>query len=95
MHHDADGIFDIVVLKNIKKLVRDCRVDSFRFPRANMPDYKDWPDYQVRLLRNNGDIEWRGKLHEIPYSKKLNKPIDQVSVITLDECLIAHLERSK
>jgi glycosyltransferase involved in cell wall biosynthesis len=89
---DVDEIFDESFLKNMKSIVSDAIVDSFRFPRVNSSTGA-WPDYQVRLLRNNAGIEWRRPLHEIPYRKRENVPVDQVSVKTLDDYPIIHLPR--
>ncbi len=44
----------------------------------NLPDGKDYPDFQVRLFKNSRDIEWRGTVHEVPYLKTENVPLDEV-----------------
>ena len=93
LHVDADEKFDESFLQKIREIIENSSVISFRFPRINLPDAKDYPDYQVRLLKNDEDIVWRREVHEIPYSKKHNKPIDQVSCETLDSYPIIHLPR--
>jgi len=72
----------------------------FRFARCNLPDGKDFPDYQVRLIRNSRDIEWRGDVHEVPYFKPQGIPLDHIdsgmkglAVITVDAFPIIHLPR--
>lgn len=92
LHIDVDEIFNVTFLGRIKDIILKHRVDSFRFPRINLPDRKNYPDYQVRLLKKD-KVVWKRKLHEIPYSVNEDKPIDQVSVVTLGEYPIIHLKR--
>lgn len=106
LHVDADEIFDPAFLKAIREIVEEAErehIVCFRFPRCNLPDGKDYPDYQVRLFRNSRDIHWRGETHEIPYLVNENLPLDQVDrdergrlgVATMDKCPIVHLSRRK
>jgi len=88
LHCDADETFNEDFLKNMKQIISKTAVESFRFPRIN-PEKRDWPDYQVRLFRK-ANIQWRKTYAEIPYYRPLNKPIDQVNVLTLDEYPIIH-----
>lgn len=53
---------------------------------------KYYPDYQIRLL-DRDVCEWRRKIHEIPFHKKLNEPIDVVAIRTLDNFPMIHLRR--
>jgi len=78
---DADERFDNGFLRNIKENLEDAEERHqacFRFPRINLPDGKNWPDYQVRLIRNSRDIEWSGKVHEVPYYKPEDIPLDEL-----------------
>ncbi|MCW4048546.1 MAG: glycosyltransferase [Candidatus Bathyarchaeota archaeon] len=102
---DADERFDNGFLRNIKRNLEFAEENQqvcFRFPRVNLPDGKDWPDFQVRLIRNSRDIEWRGRVHEVPYFKPENIPLDELDkdererklgVCTADGCSILHLPR--
>ena len=103
---DADERFDKGFLRNIKENLEFAeKYDQvcFRFPRINLPDGKNWPDYQVRLIRNSRDIEWRGKVHEVPYYKPEDIPLDELDqeergervlgVSTVDRYPILHLPR--
>lgn len=103
---DADERFDNGFLRNIKENLEFAeKYDQvcFRFPRINLPDGKNWPDYQVRLIRNSRDIEWRGKVHEVPYYKPEDIPLDELDqeergervlgVSTVDRYPILHLPR--
>ena len=92
---DADERWDDRFLMDIGGVIVNHDTLSFRFPRLNLPDLKDFPDYQVRLLKNNGEMEWRGDPHDIVYHKGENKPVDQVSVTTLLQYPIIHLPRRK
>jgi len=95
LHADADEIFDQEFLKNLKSILSlaDPIIDAYRFPRINEPDRKDWPDYQVRLLRRGRTI-WMGDLHEVPNHPEKYKPIDQVgAIITLEKYPIIHATR--
>jgi len=104
---DADERFDAGFLKNIKVHIKvtenaDTPAVCFRFARVNLPDGKNYPDYQVRLFRNSHDIEWIGETHEVPYLKTLNIPLDQadygirdqrLGVVTVNKYPILHLPR--
>lgn len=102
---DADEKFDLGLLRAIKehlKYAEENGAACWRFPRCNLPDGKGWPDYQVRLIKNSRDIEWRGKTHEVPYLKTEGMPLDQLDneerrrrlfVITADRFPIVHLPR--
>lgn len=92
---DVDEEWNQEFLANMRGIIAKHDVLSFRFPRINLPDEKDFPDFQVRLFKNNGSIEWRGDLHEVPYLKWADKPLGDVSVATLAEYPIVHLERRK
>lgn len=90
---DADEQWDTAFLRTIKDVANSHDVLAYRFPRKNMPTLENFPDYQVRLLRNNGSIEWRGSPHDVPWHKEENKPVDQISVATLLEYPMIHLPR--
>ena len=104
---DADERFDLALLRNVKEHLKHAEeIDAacWRFPRINLPGGKDWPDYQVRLVKNSRDVEWRGRVHEVPYLKTENVPLDQLdregrtkklSVITADRYPVLHLPRRK
>lgn len=89
---DADERWNETFLKDIKNIVSNHDILGFRFPRENLPTLKDYPDYQVRLLKNDGSLEWRRELHEVVYHKEKNKPIDQINIISLEYPII-HLPR--
>jgi len=108
---DADERFDVGFLRKMKKVIETAeKTDQpplicARFSRVNLPDGKDWPDYQVRLTKNTDDIEWRGDVHEIPYLKSEGIPLDQTNdpkrgdrqftVLIGDGYPIIHLPRRK
>jgi len=78
---DADERFDGGFLREIKENLEDAENHKqvcFRFPRINLPDGKDWPDFQIRLMRNSRDIEWRGDVHEVAYLIPEDAPLDQL-----------------
>lgn len=73
---DADERFDSYFLKNIKSIIQEndpCI--SFAFRRVNLPGGFNYPDLQVRLVKNIPDVEWRGEVHDQLYSKSQNKPL--------------------
>jgi len=102
---DADERFDKGFIRNIKVNIESAeKVNQvcFRFPRVNLPDGKDWPDYQIRLIMNSRDIEWRGNVHEVPYFKPEDIPLDELDkderkrkwgLSTAYICPILHLPR--
>jgi len=99
---DADELWDVGFLESMKTLLKANKNAVFRFPRCNLPDGKNYPDYQVRLFRNSRDIEWRRDVHEIPYYVPDDIPLDQLDredrraglpVVTMDDFPIIHLPR--
>ena len=104
---DADERFDKGFLENMKVQIEEAEkghIVCFRFPRINLPDGRDYPDYQVRLFRNSRDILWKGDVHEVPYLVKENVRLDQIDsaerrrrlgVATMDWFPILHLPRRK
>lgn len=68
LHIDADELFDSFFLKNIKMVIKNAESAlSFAFKRINMPNSENYPDYQVRLLRNDDKVQWKGATHEKPF----------------------------
>jgi len=95
---DADERFNINFLRGMRELLARVDALAFRFPRANLPKLSDYPDWQIRLLKNDGQLEWRhweDTLHDVPYSKELNVPVDRcgVAYLTLIEYPIYHMPR--
>lgn len=101
---DADERFDKTFLGYIQHVIRqgmktEYPTICYRFPRINLPNSRNYPDYQVRLTENNKDIEWRGEVHETLYYIPDNIQLDQIdgvdrktrrSVVTLDNYPIIH-----
>jgi glycosyltransferase involved in cell wall biosynthesis len=94
---DADERFNITFLRGMRDLLSRVDALAFRFPRANLPKLSDYPDWQTRLLRNDGQLEWRSWEgdHDIPFSKELNIPVDRcgTACLTLIEYPMYHLPR--
>ncbi|MBA7710914.1 hypothetical protein ES703_119864 [subsurface metagenome] len=104
---DADERFDRGFLETMHERIAlgedlEIPVFGFRFPRVNLPDSKDWPDYQLRLIKNSRDIGWRGAVHEIPVYIPEDIPLDQMDqkerqkgfgISTQDDFSILHLPR--
>jgi len=95
---DADERFNLNFLRGMRELLSRIDALAFRFPRANLPKLVRYPDWQVRLLKNDGQLEWRrwaGSLHDVPYSKELNVPVDRcgTACLTLIEYPIYHMLR--
>jgi len=106
---DADERFDPYFLRHIRKIISDNEPSlSFAFPRINLPSGQDYPDYQVRLIKNTGVLEWRGKVHEAVYPVDHEKSVldiinspEDISCnskginycIKLDQYKIIHLAR--
>lgn len=77
---DCDERFDSYLLQNVSNIIKDygkSETVAFRFPRINLPDGKNFPDRQIRLLRLIPEIQWVGELHEVPqYQRNLSILID-------------------
>ena len=100
---DCDEVWDVGFLKNLKEIMAKYPdVMSFRFPRCNLPDGKDFPDYQNRLVKTEWVI-WKGEPHIVPHMRAeivgegevVEQPLDTISCETLDEYPIVHLPRRK
>jgi len=81
LHIDADELFDVNFLANMKEIIRQGNqqtipLDAFRFPRINLPDRYNYPDYQVRFLRKSV-CYWKGYVHNKVYDKRTDNLIDQ------------------
>ncbi|MCL4338976.1 glycosyltransferase family 2 protein [Patescibacteria group bacterium] len=57
----------------IRKLLQNKKIYGYQFPRKNYVNSKEYllhgyfyPDYQLRLFRNNKKIKYSGKIHEQP-----------------------------
>ena len=97
---DADERFHIRFLQLMRDIIDSTlkahpEAVAFRFPRANLPRANDFPDYQTRLLKNDGSLEWENKVHAVPRLKG-----DTVAVqsrygrcFTVLDCPIWHLPR--
>jgi len=61
---DADETFHfnfLPIMRNLIKTNRDAK--SYRFPRANLPTAPDYPDYQIRFVKNHIGLRWANRLH--------------------------------
>lgn len=70
LHVDCDETFDTRFLSMMKYVIQDHLNRNilpilFRFPRMNLPDKINYPDYQIRLL-NKKYATWTRNVHEIP-----------------------------
>lgn len=105
LHIDADEKFDRHFIENIKLILSTYPSTlSFAFPRVNLPDAKNYPDCQVRLLRVNS-TRWEGEIHEKAYDLRgeplfdRGQSIQKISenglyyCIVLDRIPIIHYER--
>jgi len=98
---DCDEVWDKGFLENMKKIIAEKpEALCFRFPRCNLPDGKDYPDYQVRLVKTAW-VVWKREPHIVPYMRAKKKggeivetPLDATSgVETFDDYPIVHLPR--
>ena len=66
-HHDADEQFDPWIIKHVHDLASTLvdpgnNLVAYQFPRVNLPDGKDYPDFQVRIFTD--ECKWKGDVHE-------------------------------
>ncbi len=95
LHVDVDELFDREFLINCHKIAESGDARCYRFPRVNMPNRKDYPDYQVRFFKYPG-TEWvtpNPPWHETLFDREQYKPLDQISCKTLPYEII-HAPRS-
>lgn len=101
LHVDCDEIFDIRLLLLIKYIIfdhldRNIMPMTFRFPRVNLPDKINYPDYQIRLL-NKKYTKWVRQVHEVPEIIQTTKEecgMNICNMVTLDYQII-HLHKEK
>lgn len=73
---DADERMDPYFLQHMKEIITNLDPSvSFAFKRVNLPGGINYPDLQVRLMKNIPDLEWRGKVHDRVYSKSKDKAL--------------------
>jgi hypothetical protein len=68
---DADEVASPSLVKRLPELIADCRVQQYWLPRRWLSPEEGhwleevpwWPDYQNRLVRNDGTLRFRGLLH--------------------------------
>lgn len=100
---DCDEKWDKGFLENMKKiLAQKPEALCFRFIRLNLPDGKDYPDYQVRLVKTAWVI-WKEDPHSKPClrgkseeNRVIGTPLDNTAAV--EEVLnapILHLPRRK
>lgn len=100
LHVDADELFNIRFLKQMKNIIMENKVLCFRFPRINVdqtyPQYEPG-DWQVRLINKRFGV-WVRPVHEIVWDKYGDRPLDQGGrfyVKSLTNYPIIHLQRPK
>ena len=84
LHVDTDEIFGREFLISCRKIAATNDALCYRFPRVNLPDRKNYPDYQVRFFKRE-NVQWKNLIpwHETLFSINEGKPLDQVSCKTL------------
>ena len=104
---DSDEKWDVDFLINMKNKCVEAEkagVHAFRFPRVNLPDCDNWPDYQLRFVKNSKEFEWRGNVDEVIWWKTQNIPLDQgdredrekrVGIGGAEDYPIVHLKRAE
>lgn len=85
---DPDEILSENGEKCVRKIINEASYDGYFFPRRTyitdstyLKHGYFYPDYQLRLFRNNGKIRYSGKIHEQPViPKERTKIIDEVEI---------------
>ena len=102
---DADEVFSMGFLEGMHRLVSQqehysgvrgthikvSEATAFKFPRINLPDGIDFPDWQVRFYRNLPEMHWVGHPHDKLYRGDVR--VDEVSCLPLEIYPIVHLQR--
>jgi len=71
---DADEEAPEALLKDLKAIVKENKVDYVNLPRKNLifgkwiKHSRWWPDYNVRFFRKD-KVEWNNKIHSIPMTQ--------------------------
>lgn len=85
---DADEILSPDVEEKISELISSEKYDGYWFPRRNYINEKKYlkhgyfyPDFQLRLFRNNPDVRYTGKVHEhLNIPKEKTKEIRNIEI---------------
>lgn len=85
---DADEYFSNNAETIIRKLITNNNVDGYLFPRRNYVNKNSYlkhgyfyPDYQLRLFKNNKKIRYFGHIHEQPVvEQKMTKIINYLEI---------------
>jgi len=66
---DADEKYEKKLMESLQKFSKNkLGIDAFAFPRKNYINGKltsVYPDTQIRLFLNNGDIKYKNRIHEV------------------------------
>jgi len=102
LYADCDELWDEGFLTHIKEFMdKHKEALCLIFPRINLPDAKNYPDYQVRMVKTAWTI-WKCEPHIIPYlnaktetEEIIDVPLDQVVEThkQMDDYPIIHLPR--
>lgn len=91
---DTDEFMDIDFLHRMRRIISENNTISFRLPRINLPNARDYPDYLVRLFRRDKGIVWMNKIHEVPtIDGELISKLGAEGCLTLHKYPITHLPR--
>lgn len=104
LHIDCDERFDPNFLSKMRSIITEYLKNKilpimFRFPRINLPDKINYPDYQIRLLYKKYTT-WKKMTHETPYIIGLsNDPRQEIGMTTINlitlDYPITHLYKDK
>ena len=80
---DSDPSVDLYAVPRKNTVAGLTKADLKRWRWVEKDGLLNWPDYQMRIFRNNGSIRWEKVVHEKPvgYTRKMNLP---------DECCLVH-----
>lgn len=66
-----DGEVDLIAVPRVNKVIGLTPEHIVKWGwRVDEQDRVNWPDYQLRLYKNNSGIVWEGKVHERPIEWK-------------------------
>jgi len=95
LHVDADERLPanfIAQLSDIIQKLEKLKKVALNLPRVNLPDCKNYPDLQMRLVKKS-ETKWIGKVHETVYSKSRHKRVDELKLSEAYEESILHLDK--
>jgi hypothetical protein len=62
-HNSAVELYAVPRVNTVEGLTQE-HIQRWRW-NVNEKGWINWPDFQTRIYRNNGEVKWKNKVHEV------------------------------